>query len=254
MAQKPKKPVQHYKMRLIDPEGQPGEYEVHTPKGKKWLAFDPEHRVWHRQPEPGEKISPYNPYQLHLGYNKAEALAKLKEMHGEAKPEEAPKSAAQRYAEAMKAGDSEGAAKAATEAGKARDVKLAKIAASEKKADAALTAASDKAMEHSSKAHAAAKAGDLGQHAEAARAHRQAEAAHRAAGNRADADFHATRAKAHEAHAAGAGGDGKASRLKAFAEQAKGQQKMLQRGKKGGMFYISATGQKSYIGKGKVGA
>lgn len=41
----------------------------------------------------------------------------------------------------------------------------------------------------------------------------------------------------------------KVSRLKAFAEQGKQQQKMLQRGKKGGMFYMTETGQKSYVKK-----
>lgn len=44
----------------------------------------------------------------------------------------------------------------------------------------------------------------------------------------------------------------KASGLKAFAEQGKGEHHALQRGKKGGTFYMSEGGQKHYTGKGKA--
>lgn len=75
-------PEPHYKMKQFDPVGSPGEYEVHTPQGLKRMSFDPEHRYWHREMDAGEKLESSNPWQTMVGYNKEEALAKMKERYG----------------------------------------------------------------------------------------------------------------------------------------------------------------------------
>lgn len=82
---------------------------------------------------------------------------------------------------------------------------------------------------------------DAGREAEAKHFDKLAESAKAAHEKRRLAD----RAKAGEHSEASK----KVSGLKAFAEQAKAQHKALQRGKKGGQFYMSEHGQKVYVGK-----